>query len=178
MDLRAVSSAGRAPALQAGGRWFEPGTAHLWKAPLSRGFSVPGASPFPPRTVVSQVLVRFPGSDTSASRSRGRRLDRPNYPDDDPSWRLAVVQDHLSNGSIHKSSAHVGSSFSTRASSRSPSSRSTSSTSTPARSSCSRSSGQSARSCSGVQSPDEVGEPLLQALGLLDAIGRPARVAG
>src|SRR5262245_23625539 len=26
--LRAVSSAGRAPALQAGGRWFEPGTAH------------------------------------------------------------------------------------------------------------------------------------------------------
>src|SRR5262245_8073511 len=27
--LRAVSSAGRAPALQAGGRWFEPGTAHL-----------------------------------------------------------------------------------------------------------------------------------------------------
>src|SRR5262249_43144544 len=25
---RAVSSVGRAPALQAGGRWFEPGTAH------------------------------------------------------------------------------------------------------------------------------------------------------
>src|SRR5262249_15209976 len=25
----AVSSVGRAPALQAGGRWFEPGTAHL-----------------------------------------------------------------------------------------------------------------------------------------------------
>ena len=28
---RAVSSAGRAPALQAGGHWFEPSTAHLVK---------------------------------------------------------------------------------------------------------------------------------------------------
>ena len=28
MRARAVSSVGRAPALQAGGRWFEPGTAH------------------------------------------------------------------------------------------------------------------------------------------------------
>ena len=35
----AVSSAGRAPALQAGGRWFEPGTAHTerpWKRGLFR----------------------------------------------------------------------------------------------------------------------------------------------
>ena len=39
---RAVSSAGRAPALQAGGRWFEPGTAHLPKALLRRGFCIPG----------------------------------------------------------------------------------------------------------------------------------------
>jgi hypothetical protein len=34
---RAVSSVGRAPARQAGGHWFEPSTAHLWKAPLWRG---------------------------------------------------------------------------------------------------------------------------------------------
>jgi hypothetical protein len=27
----AVSSVGRAPALQAGGRWFEPGTAHRFR---------------------------------------------------------------------------------------------------------------------------------------------------
>ena len=33
-----VSSVGRAPALQAGGRRFEPGTLHLTKAPLKRGF--------------------------------------------------------------------------------------------------------------------------------------------
>ena len=35
---RAVSSAGRAPARQAGGHWFEPSTAHVPKAPLRRGF--------------------------------------------------------------------------------------------------------------------------------------------
>ena len=35
----AVSSAGRAPALQAGGHWFEPSTAHLQDAPRLQGFS-------------------------------------------------------------------------------------------------------------------------------------------
>jgi hypothetical protein len=35
--VRAVSSVGRAPALQAGGRWFEPGTAHLTKNLLASG---------------------------------------------------------------------------------------------------------------------------------------------
>ena len=39
----AVSSVGRAPARQAGGHWFEPSTAHLTKAPLRRGFFVPGS---------------------------------------------------------------------------------------------------------------------------------------
>jgi hypothetical protein len=34
----AVSSAGRAPALQAGGHWFEPSTAHLWNRPQGRDF--------------------------------------------------------------------------------------------------------------------------------------------
>jgi hypothetical protein len=37
---RAVSSVGRAPARQAGGHWFEPSTAHLRKAPPTRGFSL------------------------------------------------------------------------------------------------------------------------------------------
>src|SRR5262245_40534330 len=32
---RAVSSVGRAPVLQAGGRWFEPGTAHCQPPPHS-----------------------------------------------------------------------------------------------------------------------------------------------
>ena len=41
--MRAVSSVGRAPALQAGGHWFEPGTAHLEKPPLRRGFLGEGA---------------------------------------------------------------------------------------------------------------------------------------
>ena len=40
----AVSSAGRAPALQAGGRWFEPGTAQrrrAWKQALCPAFALP-----------------------------------------------------------------------------------------------------------------------------------------
>src|ERR1700752_1174920 len=41
-SFRAVSSVGRAPALQAGGHWFEPGTAHFRFAALSRlPFSAP-----------------------------------------------------------------------------------------------------------------------------------------
>jgi hypothetical protein len=36
--FRGVSSAGRAPALQAGGHRFDPGTLHRKKAPQTRGF--------------------------------------------------------------------------------------------------------------------------------------------
>src|SRR3712207_188684 len=39
---RAISSAGRAPARQAGGHWFEPSIAHSPEAPLRRGFVVLG----------------------------------------------------------------------------------------------------------------------------------------
>jgi hypothetical protein len=38
--LRAVSSVGRAPALQAGGRVFEPRTAHSLGSPANRGDSL------------------------------------------------------------------------------------------------------------------------------------------
>src|SRR5215208_4835159 len=40
ISVRAVSSVGRAPALQAGGRWFEPGTAQQ-KGPGDRPFLLP-----------------------------------------------------------------------------------------------------------------------------------------
>jgi hypothetical protein len=46
-DSRAVSSVGRAPALQAGGRWFEPGTAHFspfgrkWRSPRRKPWASP-----------------------------------------------------------------------------------------------------------------------------------------
>src|SRR5689334_4315375 len=41
---RAVSSAGRAPALQAGGRWFEPSTAHFPHLALGRRKRAGGGS--------------------------------------------------------------------------------------------------------------------------------------
>ena len=40
---RAISSAGRAPARQAGGHWFEPSIAHLTKPPQPRAFRVSAA---------------------------------------------------------------------------------------------------------------------------------------
>ena len=45
--LRGVSSVGRAPALQAGGRRFEPGTLHLMKALLAQGFFAPQGKVLP-----------------------------------------------------------------------------------------------------------------------------------
>jgi hypothetical protein len=44
MRIRAVSSVGRAPALQAGGRWFEPGTAHGFVEPFLRSVGLPRAT--------------------------------------------------------------------------------------------------------------------------------------
>jgi hypothetical protein len=48
--LRAVSSAGRAPALQAGGRWFEPGTAHRHVGVPTVGWGRRRESKWPERT--------------------------------------------------------------------------------------------------------------------------------
>ena len=59
MCARGVSSAGRAPALQAGGHRFDPGTLHLKKHPICRNLSLRG-------------------SRHDNSRASAVRADRPN----------------------------------------------------------------------------------------------------
>jgi SAM-dependent methyltransferase len=75
LGARAVSSVGRAPALQAGGRWFEPGTAHLmagdaW-APLGAEWrrKLPRHGPFERE----QMLVEF---------AKGRRVVHVGFVDE------------------------------------------------------------------------------------------------
>src|SRR5262249_292678 len=65
LDRRAVSSAGRAPALQAGGRRFDPGPAHTTKAPGTGPFVFPGRTTGSAKTARCGDLVV-----TSTSRTR------------------------------------------------------------------------------------------------------------
>src|SRR5436309_7578107 len=61
MPVRGVSSAGRAPALQAGGHRFDPGTLHHQKALLTRAFVYGGAN------------ARAPSGNRTGTPAPGRR---------------------------------------------------------------------------------------------------------
>jgi hypothetical protein len=72
MRVRAVSSVGRAPALQAGGRWFEPGTAHSLDPAHGAG-SQPEALPAVTATAgLVRFLVRFGQVPKPRSADRAR----------------------------------------------------------------------------------------------------------
>jgi hypothetical protein len=70
--VRAVSSVGRAPALQAGGRWFEPGTAHA-ERPWKQGLSVVRVGAVSPVEELSGTLL---GTAGPRSAHRGRSSNR------------------------------------------------------------------------------------------------------
>ena len=88
----AVSSAGRAPALQAGGRWFEPGTAHL--APSAGGSYRPGATGL--RSRLTPLAARRSTEPCSNTVSFGAA---PPATPRERERRFGLVQPHAAGGS-------------------------------------------------------------------------------